>query len=186
MTVTSLGLSTATLVIVATAVALRRLGRVWTPPSGGPWMWTAGTSSTLTSQTFADPYSWSHVLHGFIFYGGIRAVLPSLAADHALVLATVLESMWEITENTPTVINRYRTETASIGYEGDAILNSVGDILFMILGYGVAAVLPWHVTVAAFLVVELAMAYAYRDNLTLNVIMLLAPSKRIKAWQQRA
>jgi hypothetical protein len=183
--VTHVGLGTVGLILVATAFLLRRMGRVWAPSAGSPMIWVPETSSKYTSQAFADPYSWSHILHGFVFYWGIRQVLPSLTPDHALVLATLLEALWEVAENTSTVIDRYRTETASIGYEGDSVLNSVGDILFMLLGYAIASRAPWQLTLLAFIVIELGMAYAYRDNLTLNVIMLLAPSKRIKAWQQQ-
>lgn len=182
--ITRVGIGTVGLILVATAFLLRRMGRVWVPPSGSPMVWVPETSSKFTSQAFADPYSWSHMLHGFVFFWGIRRFFPSLEANHALVLATVLEALWEIAENTPRIINRYRAETASIGYEGDSILNSIGDILFMLLGYAIASHVPWYVTLCAFVIVELSMAYAYRDNLTLNVIMLLAPSKRIKEWQQ--
>lgn len=183
--ITRVGIGTVGLILVATAFLLRRMGRVWAPPPGSPMIWVPETSSKFTSQALADPYSWSHILHGFVFYWGIRQFLPSLTPDHALVLATLLEALWEVAENTSTVIDRYRAETASIGYEGDSVLNSVGDILSMLLGYAIASHAPWPVTLLAFLVIELAMAYAYRDNLTLNVIMLLAPSKRIKAWQQQ-
>ena len=182
--ISRVGIGTVGLILVATAFLLRRMGRVWAPSSGSPILWVPETSSKFTSQTFADPYSWSHILHGFVFYWGIRRFFPSLTADHALVLATLLEALWEVAENTSVVINRYRAETASIGYEGDSVLNSIGDILFMLLGYAIASHAPWQLTLLSFIVIELGMAYAYRDNLTLNVIMLLAPSKRIKAWQQ--
>lgn len=165
--------------ILATAIVERRMGRVW----GEPSLWIGETDSKHTSQRIADPYTFSHVLHGVLFYWGMAAT--SWTFPTKIVAATALECAWELAENTERVINRYRTETASLGYDGDSVINSVSDIVAMLAGLYFAHELPWYASVCLVLVVELVLLALYRDNLTLNIIMLLRPNANIKAWQTK-
>lgn len=168
------------ILVVVTLGVLRGMGRVW----GEAKAWTSDANSSHTSQRLADPYTFSHVLHGLVFYGMLSlGPLAGLSLTTKLVLATALEAAWEISENTDKVIQRYRTETISLGYNGDSVLNSFGDLLAMIGGFFLAHALPWWGSVAVFVAVELGLLYAIRDNLVLNVIQLVAPNKKIKAWQ---
>ena len=171
----------AALVVAAAMAALRMMGRVWGEPRA--WTWDANGSST--SQRLGDPYTFSHVIHGIIFYA-MLAPFPGLSLGAKLLISVVLECAWEVAENTPAVINRYRTETVSLGYTGDSVLNSFGDVASMVAGFFMARALPWQASVGLTLVIELAMLAIMRDNLTLNVLQLVAPNKRIKAWQQRS
>ena len=137
-----------------------------------------------TSQHLTDWYTYSHVLHGIILYwltGLLTQGRLSVAAR--LVIATSIEVGWEIFENTPFIINRYRTVTISRDYFGDSIVNSMADITAMILGFLVAARLPAWLTVALLIGVEMTLLVLIRDNLTLNVIMLIHPTEWLRAWQ---
>lgn len=168
----------AALVVAAALAALRMMGRVW----GEPRLWTWDHNGPSTSQRLGDPYTFSHVLHGFIFYAMLTP-FSGLSLGAKLLIATVLECAWEVAENTQTVINRYRTETVSLGYTGDSVLNSLGDVASMVAGFFLARALPWQATLGLTLLIELVMLGTMRDNLTLNVLQLVAPNKRIKAWQ---
>ena len=168
-----------TAMIMTTAIALRSMGRVW----GEPSFWIGEIDSKHTSQRVADPYTFSHVLHGVLFYWAMSATSWTLPTK--IVAATALECAWELTENTERVINRYRTETASLGYDGDSVLNSVSDIVSMLVGLYFAHALPWYASACLVVVVELVLLALYRDNLTLNIIMLLRPNAKIKAWQTK-
>ena len=138
------------------------------------------------SQMLADWYSTSHVIHGFLFYALLRWLWPrgSLAARFSL--AMLIEAAWEIVENTPMMIDRYREATIALGYSGDSILNSASDIAMMALGFLAARRLPVWASVVTVLVLELIPLIAIRDNLTLNIIMLVAPSDTIMNWQAGA
>lgn len=166
-------------VVLASLAALRAMGRVW----GEPRVWTSAADGPSTSQRLADPYTLSHVLHGFAFYALLAPF--RLALSTKLLIAVALECAWELAENTPAVIQKYRTQTVSREYTGDSVLNSFGDIASMALGFFVAHSVSWPTTVGLTLLVELGMLAKYRDNLTLNVVQLLAPNPRITAWQQR-
>lgn len=131
------------------------------------------TLTAPNSRGLVDVYTLSHVIHGFIFY----AALPSLT------LAIVVECIWEILENSPLIINRYR-QTASVDYQGDTILNSVSDVASMAVGYGIACIASVYAVVALVVAFELFALWWCRDNLTLNVVMLAWPSERIKRWQR--
>lgn len=169
----------AALVVAASLTALRAMGRVW----GEPALWTSDANSAHTSQRLADPYSFSHVIHGFIFYA-LLSPFQTLSLGTKLLIAVLVECAWEVSENTPAVINRYRTATASLGYTGDSLLNSFGDVASMVAGFFLARALPWQASLALAAIIELVLLYAIRDNLTLNVLQLVAPNARIKAWQQ--
>ena len=138
---------------------------------------------TLRSQHISDWYTFSHIIHGFIFYGLARLAFPRWSLAARLTVATFVDGSWEIFENTDFVINRYREATISLDYYGDSVLNSVCDILAMVAGFFLARRLPVWVTVALAVFFELFTGYMIRDNLALNIVMLLWPLDAIKTWQ---
>ena len=146
-------------------------------------LWEGAVQSEGNSQHIADWYSFSHVIHGFIFYGLTRLAFPRWSLAARLAVATLVEGSWEIFENTDFVINRYREATISLDYYGDSVLNSVCDILAMVAGFFLARRLPVWVTVALAVFFELFTGYMIRDNLALNIVMLLWPLDAIKTWQ---
>lgn len=140
-------------------------------------------NSPGNSQHLADWYTPSHIIHGFLFYGLAHLVLRGKPLAAKLLLALVIESGWEILENSPVIIDRYRTATISLDYYGDSILNSVMDTVFMALGFFFAARAPVAVTIVIAIFFELFTGWLIRDNLTLNVLMLVYPLEAVKAWQ---
>ncbi|MDD4318945.1 MAG: DUF2585 family protein [Candidatus Peribacteraceae bacterium] len=171
-------------IMVVSGVILALMGRIpWC--AGGFGLWTTDIASPCTSQLLADPYTFSHLLHGFLFFALLWLLLRRLPVRQRLLIALVLEAGWEILENTPFVIDRYRTQTAALGYEGDSILNSTGDMLAAAFGYYLAWKLPRWVSVLLVIAVELLMLWFFRDNLTLNILMLLYPLTAVKEWQLR-
>lgn len=173
----------ALLLVSLTAIELRLQGRMWVCACPRVRVWTSDAWSSETSQHLFDPYSFTHLLHGFAFCGLLALAAPRVAARWRLCLAIMFEAVWEIVENTDAVINRYREATAALGYTGDTVLNSVGDIVACGVGFTVARWLGWRRTLAAFAVVELVLILTIRDSLLLNVLMLLHPSEAIRAWQ---
>lgn len=180
----------ATLVlIVAAAAILLVMDRPPICACGTVKLWHGVVQSSENSQHLTDWYSPSHFIHGLIFYGagwllwtrwGIFGGKPQ---RWALPIAVVIEAAWEIFENTPFIINRYREVTISWGYVGDSMINSLADIGWMILGFLFAARVPWKVSVGVALVFEAFTAWMIRDNLALNVLMLVWPLEAVKAWQ---
>ena len=138
------------------------------------------------SQHIADWYTPSHIIHGFLFYLLGWLVLRGTPAGQRLLLAVSIEAAWEVLENSPIIIDRYREATIALGYSGDSVLNSSFDVIFMILGFGIARRLPVWATVALGLGFELLTLIVIRDNLFLNVLMLVAPNDAIRAWQSGA
>lgn len=142
--------------------------------------------SPENSQHIADWYTPSHIIHGFIFFGLGRLLLKRWPLGLALCAAILIEGAWEILENSPIIIDRYREVTISWGYAGDSIVNSVADLVWMIFGFFLASRLPWKVTLALALLFEVFTAWMIRDNLTLNILMLVSPIESVKEWQAAA
>jgi predicted DCC family thiol-disulfide oxidoreductase YuxK len=170
-------------VFVLTAGIELWMGRLPFGPDGKFGWWEGNIWSSENSQRFADPYSFSHLVHGILFYAGLWLVARKLPVRYRLLLALLLEASWEILENSPLIINRYREATISLGYTGDSVLNSLSDILMMTLGFLFASRVRPRMGVLAVLVMEIGCALCIRDNLTLNIIMLIHPVDAIKAWQ---
>ena len=175
----------ATLLVVAGAAAILWLmGRPLTYKGGLIELW--GPVGAKQSQMLFDWYSASHIVHGFLFYAVLHVVAKRWKPGERLLAATLVEAAWEIVENSPVIIDRYREATIALGYSGDSVLNSVSDIVMMIAGFLVAARVPVWASVMIVLVLELVPLAIIRDNLTLNVWMLLSPSDAVRAWQAGA
>jgi hypothetical protein len=172
-------------VMLATAAVELWMGRLPLGPDGRfGWLETDIWSSEQ-SQRVLDPYSFSHVLHGFLFYGLLWVVARRLPLRTRLLATIVLEGAWEILENSPLVIDRYRAVTISLGYVGDSVLNSLSDIVMCGIGFLMAARLRVAASIALIVAVELLMLALIRDNLTLNIVMLVYPIEAIRAWQMQ-
>jgi hypothetical protein len=169
--------------LITVAAAEYFMGRSVFGPDGRFGWWDGDIWSSENSQRVADAYSFSHMGHGMLSYGLLFLVARKLPLHQRFLISVGIECAWEILENSPLIINRYREATISIGYVGDSILNSVCDVVFMSLGFLIARVARVPVTVCAFLAMEIGCLFWVRDNLTLNVIMLLHPVDAIKTWQ---
>ena len=176
-------ITTAVLIVVAAAAILLAMGRNPICTCNAVDLWVGGRDSPRTSQMLADWYSFSHIVHGLIFYAALWLVARRWPVGWRFVVALLVEASWEVIENTPMVIDRYRTATAALGYTGDIVLNSVSDILMMGVGFFLARKLPVWASIALLLVLEVIPLLLIRDNLTLNVWMLLWPDKAVAAWQ---
>jgi hypothetical protein len=170
------------LLIFAAAVAvLLAMGRPPICSCGKIALW--GPVGPMQSQMLADWYSPSHVVHGLLFYAILWLAARRAPVEWRFLFALVVESAWEIVENTPMVIDRYRTATAALGYTGDSVINSMSDIAMMALGFLAARKLPLWAAIALLLALELIPLIVIRDNLALNVWMLVAPNDALRAWQ---
>lgn len=177
------------LTLLVSAAILAGLGRPLICECGTVKLWWGVVQSAENSQHLTDWYSFSHVIHGLLFYGAAHLLwrrwklLGGLPARWALPIALVIEAAWELFENSPVIIDRYRAVTVSWGYSGDSIVNSVADIGWMAAGFWLASRLPVKASIAMGIAFELFTLAMIRDNLTLNVLMLVWPVEAIKVWQ---
>jgi hypothetical protein len=173
----------ASLIILAVAAIELAMGRNPICTCGAVDLWVGVRDSPRTSQMLADWYSFSHIAHGLLFFAFLWLVARRTPVAWRFLAALVVECAWEVTENTPMVIDRYRATTAAIGYSGDSIVNSLSDVLMMCLGFLAARKLPVWGSVLLLIALELIPLAVIRDNLTLNIWALLAPNAAVQAWQ---
>lgn len=171
------------LVPLAMIVLLRAEGRHFICTCGHVAVWVGDWCSSNTSQQLLDPYSFTHVLHGFLFFWLIALLFKRMPRGWQFLLAVLLESAWEAFENTSFVINKYRTETAALGYQGDTIVNSLGDLACALLGFVIARQLGVRRSLIVFVLIELVLTFWIHDSLLLQILMLIRPVETIKLWQ---
>ena len=171
------------LIVIAAVISLNLQGRIWWCPAGDALPWSFDIWSQHNSQHVLDPYSFTHVLHGILEFWLIGLVFSKLPMAWRLVLAILIESTWEVVENTNYVINLYREATISLNYFGDSIINSLADIVFCGLGFGIAYKLRFAWSFALFTATQAILLFTIRDSLVVNIIMLLYPLDAIKQWQ---
>ena len=178
--------ATWSLFIAAVAAAAElAMGRHPSCTCGTVELFVAGRDSPKTSQMLADWYSLSHIVHGLLFYALLWLLLRRWPVPTRFLFAVAIEAAWEVLENTPMVIDRYRETTAALGYSGDSILNSMSDIAMMAFGFLMARKLPIWAAILLIIAVEVVPLFVIRDNLALNIWNLVAPNPSIAAWQAR-
>ena len=171
------------LVLLLVVVLLRVDGRMFLCDCGHFAVWTGDTCSSQTSQQLFDPYSFTHVLHGFLYFWLMALLFRRLSVGWQVRLALLIEGAWEVFENTRFVIDKYRTETAALGYQGDTIVNSLGDLTCAFTGFLLARKLGLRWSLLAFVLIEVVLILWIHDSLLLQILMLVHPIGAIKSWQ---
>jgi hypothetical protein len=170
-------------ITAAMAVILLWMGRVPICTCGHVKLWHGVVFSAENSQHLTDWYSVTHVVHGFAFFGLLWLAGRRQPVSTRLIAATVVEAAWEILENTDFISNRSREVTISLDYFGDSVLTSTADVGAMLVGFAIARRIPVWASVAAVAAAELLLAYVIRDNLTINILMLIYPLDAVRDWQ---
>jgi uncharacterized membrane protein YiaA len=171
-------------VILAAAAAIEfRLGRVPWCTCGYVKLWHGVVQSSENSQHLSDWYSFTHVTHGIVFYFALWLVARRLTPGSRFVLAVLIEAAWEVVENSPFIIDRYRAATISGDYYGDSVVNSMADVVAMMIGFWIAKRLPVWAALGFIVATEAVLAIMIRDNLALNILMLVYPLDGVKRWQ---
>jgi hypothetical protein len=172
--------------IIALAASIElAMGRHPICTCGRVTLWVGARDSPQTSQMLTDWYSLSHIVHGLIFYALLWLLFRRRPVQWRFLAALLIEASWEVIENTPMVIDRYRATTAALGYSGDSVVNSISDMLMMCVGFLVARKLPVWASIALLVALELIPLAVIRDNLALNILNLIAPNAAVAAWQAR-
>lgn len=170
-------------IVAVTAGVLHLMGRGWWCSCGSPVLWSWDIWSLHNSQHLLDPYTFTHVLHGVLFFAALFLFAKRVPLALRFLISITIEGLWEILENSPIIIERYRATTISLDYYGDSIANSIADIVACGLGFWIASRLRWWWSVTIFCVIELLLVITIRDCLILNIVMLVCPIDAIKQWQ---
>jgi hypothetical protein len=168
--------------VLSTTLILQFQGRNWFAANGELYFWVGDAWSDQNSQHWTDPYSFSHALHGILFFGLLYFLSDKLSWMWRFNMAVLLEALWEIVENSSIIIDRYR-DAGALGYSGDSIINSMGDLFYCGLGFVLAHYLGLAKSIILFILVEIGLLLTIRDSLIVNVIMLIHPVEAIKEWQ---
>ena len=170
-------------VLLAATFQLRNQGRSWWCSCGQPFFWAGDIWSSHNSQHLLDPYAFTHVLHGFLFFWLLSLLLPRRSQLWQLWLAILLEALWEVFENTEFTIQRYRETTAALGYYGDSVANSLSDVAMCGIGFLIAQRLGVFRSLLMFALTEVVLLIWIRDSLLLQILMLIYPIDWLKEWQ---